>query len=102
MIFIAYTLEIIGYIIKTFLIISFWLIVLNTTFNWLKLSNNSKIVRVTRFLVEPIISYLKRKIPFLESPGFNIDFTPILVVFIIILLHLTIVNTLLDAAFRLK
>lgn len=102
MLVLAYILEVLGYAIKVILIIGFWLVVLTTTFNWLKISNRSSLVRMVRGLTEPILIFIRRKVPFLVQSRYNIDFTPILVVFIIILLHLILVDTLLNVALRLR
>jgi len=93
-------LEASGYIIKIILIFTFWCIVFSMTFNWFKISNDSPFVRFIRIFAQPPLLYIRKKFPFMVQRG--IDFTPILLIFVILLLHLLVVDTLLEAAYRLR
>lgn len=48
----------------------------------------------------PALGYLKRKMPFLYRE--QIDFSPIVAIFIVVLLHLLVVDSLLGLSMRLK
>jgi len=100
MVVFALLLELLGYAIKIILIISFWLVVLSTVFNWLNLSNKHPLIKFVRILTDPVFMLLRKKFPFLIQR--EIDFTPMLILFFIIFMHLLVVNTLLEAALRLK
>ena len=96
----ALIIEISGYVIMIALIFSLWAVILTSTFNWLSISNRSALPRILRKITDPQLLFLKKRLPFLVQK--NLDFTPVLAIFIIIFLHLVVVDTLLQVAVRLK
>ena len=97
---VAGTLELIAYTFRIVLLIEFWLIVFVTTYSWANISSDTTIVKKIKALTDPVLNFLRNKFPYLNNRGF--DLTPVLTLFIIVLLHLIVVDTLLGIAVRLK
>ncbi len=76
-----------------------WLIIIRALISWVNPDPYNPIVRFLYRATEPVLYYVRRLIPL---RGMGIDFSPIIVILIIIFLQSFLVNSLLQLAVQLR
>ncbi len=76
-----------------------WIIIIRAVLSWVNPDPYNAIVRILYSITDPVLSWLRRRIPLLMTAG--IDFSPLLVIFAIYFIRLFVVQTLYDLALRM-
>jgi YggT family protein len=79
------------------LIIYMWIIIIRALISWVSPDPYNPIVRILYRLTEPVLWRVRRLLPI---GGIGIDFSPLIVILVIIFLRLFLVNTLIQLAAR--
>jgi YggT family protein len=69
-----------------------WVIIARAVISWVNADPRNPIVRVLREITDPVLDWLRRRLPFLAIGG--IDLTPVAVIAVIIFLQAFLVPTL--------
>jgi YggT family protein len=80
------------------LVIYMWIIIIRALISWVNPDPYNPIVRFLYRVTEPVLWRVRRIIPI---GGFGIDFSPLIVILVIIFLRSFIVKTLVQLAYRL-
>ena len=84
-------------IINYGLIIYMWIIIIRALISWVNPDPYNPIVRILYRLTEPVLWRVRRLLPI---GGIGIDFSPLIVILVIIFLRLFLVTTLIQLAAR--
>lgn len=76
-----------------------WVIVIRAVLTWVNPDPYNPIVRALYSITEPVLSFLRRRLPLMAG---SIDFSPIVVILAIYFLRYFLVRTLFDLAARLS
>jgi YggT family protein len=76
-----------------------WIIIIRAVLTWVNPDPYNPIVRGLYSITEPVLSYLRRRLPLMAG---SIDFSPIVVILAIYFLRSFLVRTLFDLAARLS
>ncbi len=76
-----------------------WIIIIRALLSWVNPDPYNPIVQFLYRITEPVLYPIRRRLPFLRM---GIDFSPIVVILVIIFLQYFLITTLHDIAFRLK
>ncbi|MCU0581653.1 MAG: YggT family protein [Syntrophales bacterium] len=79
------------------LTIYMWIIIIRALLSWVNPDPYNPIVRFLYRVTEPVLSFVRRKLPF---GSFGIDFSPVIVILVIWLLQEFLVRTLLELSVR--
>ncbi len=79
------------------LTIYMWIIIIRALLSWVNPDPYNPIVRFLYGVTEPVLSFVRRKLP---SGSFGIDFSPVIVILGIWLLQEFLVRTLLELSVR--
>ncbi|MEJ2068284.1 MAG: YggT family protein [Deltaproteobacteria bacterium] len=82
------------------LVIYMWIIIIRALISWVSPNPYNPIVRFLYRVTEPVLWRVRRVLPF--GGGIGIDFSPLIVIFIIIFLRLFLVQTLAQLAQQLR
>jgi len=85
---------IIDYVLLFFL----WIVVARAVLSWVNPDPYNPIVRGLYAVTDPVLSFLRRKLPLFAV---SIDFAPIVAILIIVFLQRFVVRTLFDLALRM-
>jgi YggT family protein len=86
-------------IIQIVLTLYMWIIIIRALISWVNPDPYNPVVRILYSVTEPVLYRVRRWIP---TGGLGIDFSPIIVILVIIFLQSFLVKTLLQVAFSLK
>ncbi|MCK4378436.1 MAG: YggT family protein [Deltaproteobacteria bacterium] len=86
-------------ILDVVLSIYMWLIIARAILSWVNPDPYNAIVRFLYRVTEPVLYKIRRMIP---SYGMGIDFSPMIVLLVIIFLRSFLVKSLFDLAYRLS
>jgi YggT family protein len=75
-----------------------WAFILRAVLSWVSPDPSNPIVRALYAVTEPVLSRLRRKLPLFAG---SIDFSPLVVVLVIVFLQRFVVRTLFDLAHRM-
>jgi YggT family protein len=75
-----------------------WAFILRAVLSWVSPDPSNPIVRALYAVTEPVLSRLRRKLPLFAG---SIDFSPLVVVLVIVFLQRFVVRTLFDLALRM-
>jgi len=75
-----------------------WAFILRAVLSWVSPDPSNPIVRGLYAVTEPVLSRLRRKLPLFAG---SIDFSPLVVVLVIVFLQRFVVRTLFDLALRM-
>ncbi|MFP4477748.1 MAG: YggT family protein [Desulfatibacillaceae bacterium] len=78
-----------------------WIIIIDALLTWVNPDPYNPIVRFLRSATEPVVSPVRRVL-FRYIPQTGIDFSPLVVILILIFLQIFVVNTLQEIALRLR
>ena len=84
------------YIVLT---IYMWIVIIAALISWVNPDPYNPIVRFLYSVTEPVFSMVRRRLPL---PPMGIDFSPLIVLLVILFLQVFIVKTLHDIAARLQ
>lgn len=86
-------------IIQIVLTLYMWIIIIRALISWVNPDPYNPVVRILYSVTEPVLYRVRRWIP---TGGLGIDFSPIIVILVIIFLQSFLVKTLLQIAYSLK
>ena len=86
-------------ILDVLLTIYLWVIVIRAVLSWVNPDPYNPIVRIIHQVTEPVLGRLRRLIPL---RGMGIDFSPIIVLLLILFLQSFLVQSLLEMSYRLR
>jgi YggT family protein len=95
MIALRHLLEAIATILDLALNIYMWLVIARALLSWVNPDPYNPIVRFLYNVTEPVLSYLRRRVPVVLG---GIDLSPLIVIFAIMFLRLSLIPTLHDWA----
>jgi len=90
----------IGEVLHILLQIYMWIVIIGALLSWVNPDPYNPIVRFLYSATEPVFSWLRRNLPFLRIGG--IDFSPIIIIAIIIFLDKALVTSLIETGVRMK
>jgi len=90
----------IGEVLHILLQIYMWIVIIGALLSWVNPDPYNPIVRFLYSATEPVFSWLRRTLPFLRIGG--IDFSPIIIIVIIIFLDKALVTSLIETGVRMK
>jgi YggT family protein len=76
-----------------------WVIIIRAVLSWVNPDPYNPIVRGIASITDPVLSWLRRRFPLMAG---SIDFSPLVVIFVIYFLRSFLVKTLYDLAMRLS
>jgi YggT family protein len=82
-----------------FLAIYMWIVIIASLISWVNPDPYNPIVRFLYSVTEPVFGMVRRRLPF---PSMGIDFSPLIVLLVILFLQLFLVKTLHDIAVNLQ
>jgi YggT family protein len=100
MIFLAYFFEALAYVIDIGLTIYLWIVFARAIVSWVNPDPYNPIVVFLRRSTDPLLLPIRRRLPFALSRT-GIDFSPLILIIIIIFLQKFLVKSLYELAFRL-
>ncbi|HET57914.1 MAG TPA: YggT family protein [Deltaproteobacteria bacterium] len=86
-------------IIQIVLTLYMWIIIIRAIISWVSPDPYNPVVRILYSITEPVLYRVRRWIP---TGGLGIDFSPVIVILVIIFLQSFLVKTLLQVAYSLK
>jgi YggT family protein len=86
-------------VLDMFLTIYIWIIVIRALISWVNPDPYNPIVQFLYRVTEPVLRPIRRWLPF---RNIGIDFSPIVVIAVIIFIQTFVVQSLIQLAFRLK
>ena len=89
----------VAHILDTALTIYMWIIVIRAVLSWVNPDPYNPIVRLIYRLTEPVMAPIRRLIPL---RGMGIDFSPIIILLLIIFLQSFLVRSLLELSYQLR
>jgi YggT family protein len=88
-----------AHILDIALTIYMWIIIIRAVLSWVNPDPYNPIVRFIERVTEPVMAPVRRWIPI---RGMGIDFSPIIVLLVIIFLQSFLVKSLLELSFRIR
>jgi YggT family protein len=88
--------EAVAFVVNAGLTIYFWIVIISALLSWVNPDPYNPIVRVLRSLTEPVLSKIRRLMPFIVVSG--VDLSPIVLLLGIQFVKIFIVNTLYQLA----
>ena len=95
MIALRHLLEGLAYVLSWCLDIYMWLIIARAILSWVNPDPYNPIVRFLYNVTEPVLSYLRRRLPLIYA---GLDLSPLVVLAVILFLKVFLVQTLVDYA----
>ena len=93
--FIAATAHIIDIALTAYM----WIIVIRAVLSWVDPDPYNPIVRFVEMVTEPVMAPIRRRLPI---RGMGIDFSPIIILLLIIFLQSFLVRSLLELSYQLR
>jgi YggT family protein len=91
--------QFIAWVLDSLLTLYFWIIVISALLSWVNPDPRNPIVRFLYSVTEPVLYQVRRRLPFVYAGG--IDFSPIIVIIVIVFLQKVVVRSLYELAFRI-
>ena len=76
-----------------------WIVIIKVLLSWVNPDPYNTIVQILNRLTEPVLYRVRQLLP---MTGMGIDFSPIIVLFAIHILQITLVKSLFDASLKLQ
>ncbi len=76
-----------------------WVIIIRAILSWVNPDPYNPIVRLLYQVTEPVLGAIRRRLP---VGGFGIDFSPVIVIVVILFLQQFLVQTLIEIAVRMR
>ena len=86
-------------ILDVLLTIYMWIIVIRAVLSWVNPDPYNPIVRLLHQLTEPVMSPIRRLIPL---RGMGIDFSPLIILLLIIFLQSFVVSSLIEISYQFR
>lgn len=99
MIVLANTLSAVAMVLGSLLDIYMWIVIIAALITWVRPDPYNVIVRTLRMLTEPVFYRVRKWLPFTYTHG--MDFSPIVVLIVIVLLNRIVVRSLAQYAAQL-
>lgn len=80
------------------LTIYMWIIIISALISWVNPDPYNPIVRFLRAVTEPVLMPVRRRIGF----GMGIDFSPMVIILIILFIKYFLIQSLIELAYKLK
>lgn len=93
--FLAAVAGILNYVLTGYM----WVVIIYSVMSWLSPDPYNPIVRFIHGIVDPLLDAIRRTIPFLVGP---IDFSPFVLILLIMFTQRFVVGSLFDLAMRLR
>ena len=77
----------------------YWIIIIKVLLSWVNPDPYNTIVQILNRLTEPVLYRVRQLLP---MTGMGIDFSPIIVLFAIHIIQITLVKSLFDASLKLQ
>jgi YggT family protein len=90
----------IGKVLHILLNLYMWVVIIGALLSWVNPDPYNPIVRFLFAATEPVFAWLRRSLPFLRIGG--IDFSPVIVIALIIFLDQALVSSLIEMGMRMK
>ncbi|HDP25026.1 MAG TPA: YggT family protein [Deltaproteobacteria bacterium] len=88
-----------GKVLHILLNIYLWIVIIGALISWVNPDPYNPIVRFLRSATEPVFLWFRRRLPLLIG---GIDFSPIIVIALILFLDTALANSLIETGYRLK
>jgi YggT family protein len=75
-----------------------WIIIISALISWVNPDPYNPIVRFLRAVTEPILMPIRRRIGF----GLGIDFSPMIIIILILFIKYFVIQSLIELAYKLK
>lgn len=85
-------------ILDIILTIYMWIVIISALLSWVNPDPYNPIVRFLRAVTEPILMLIRRRIGF----GLGIDFSPMIIIILILFIKYFIIQSLIELAYKLK
>jgi YggT family protein len=92
--------EFVAWMLDSLLSLYFWIIVIAALLSWVNPDPRNPIVRFLYGVTEPVLSQIRRRLPFVYAGGF--DFSPLIVVIAIVFAQRVVVRSLYEIALRIS
>jgi len=89
-----------AFILKTVLTIYFYIVIASAILSWVNPDPYNPIIRFLRNATEPVYTYIRRYLPFLNLGG--IDLSPIVLILLIQFLQIAVVGNLIDLSYSMR
>ncbi len=76
-----------------------WILIIRALLSWVSPDPYNPIVRGLYSITEPVLSFLRRRLPLMAG---SIDFSPIVAILVILFLQMFLVRTLIDLSAHFK
>jgi YggT family protein len=86
-------------VLQWVLTIYMWIVIIAALISWVNPDPYNPIVRFLYSVTEPVFAMVRRRLPL---PPMGIDFSPLIVLLVILFLQMFVVKTLLDIAVSLQ
>jgi YggT family protein len=92
--------EFLAWTLDTLLSLYFWILVISALLTWVNPDPRNPIVRFLYGVTEPVLYQVRKRLPFVYAGGF--DFSPIVVIILIVFAQKVVVRSLYELAFRMS
>jgi YggT family protein len=89
----------VAHILDMALTIYMWIIVIRAVLSWVNPDPYNPIVRIINQVTEPVMAQIRRRLPI---GGFGIDFSPIIILLVIVFLQSFLVKSLLELSYQFR
>ncbi|MCX5819391.1 MAG: YggT family protein [Deltaproteobacteria bacterium] len=89
----------VAHILDTALTVYMWIIVIRAVLSWINPDPYNPIVRFIHQVTEPVMAQIRRRIPI---RGMGIDFSPIIILLVIVFLQSFLVKSLLELSYQFR
>jgi YggT family protein len=89
----------VAHILDMALTIYMWIIVIRAVLSWVNPDPYNPIVRIINQVTEPVMAQIRRRLPL---GGFGIDFSPIIILLVIVFLQSFLVKSLLELSYQFR
>jgi YggT family protein len=89
----------VAHILDMALTIYMWIIVIRAVLSWVNPDPYNPIVRIINQVTEPVMALIRRRLPI---GGFGIDFSPIIILLVIVFLQSFLVKSLLELSYQFR
>lgn len=94
-------LQAVAFILKSFLGVYFWVLVIRIVMSWVNADPYNPIVRFFSSITDPVFYHVRRLLPFSTVVGM-VDLTPLLLMLFVQFLQVFLVQTLVDLSLALQ
>jgi len=82
--------------------IYWWMIIIRAVVSWVNPDPRSPFMQILQRLTEPFLSAIRKRLPYKLGYAFGFDISPLIAIFILMLLRGFLVQTLIDLSIRMR